>query len=158
MHKIYLTSLSYSPPSPKKSPAQANSNLTTTFAALVNGAALEVRANYFGLCVARNDSNWVCSRNAEGLTDRFAPQQDPLELISINARFKDGIVFSGLMYGISDFFVFRSRINAQMQFSFSLSLRAVIEQFYYIVWCGLRMRNAAGSLLSSLRPLPFALF
>ncbi len=100
MVNIYLTSLSYSSiPNPTSS-AEVNSNLTATFVTLVNGAALQVRASYFGLCVAGPDGFWVCSSDASGLARQFQPQQDPLDLISISAKFKDGVVFSGLMYAI----------------------------------------------------------
>lgn len=102
MHNIYLTSLSYSTAHPEKTPAQVKSNLTATFAALVNKAALQVRASYFGLCVTETDGNWVCNRDASRLASQFRAQQDPLDLISISARFKNGIVFGEFMYAISD--------------------------------------------------------
>lgn len=97
MQEIYLTSLSYSAASPATSPAQAKSNLTAIVAAAVNDAALQVRASYFGLCVTETDGMWVCNRDARRLASQFRPQEDPLDLISISARFKDGFFFGGLM-------------------------------------------------------------
>lgn len=69
----------------------------TTFTGLVNGSSLEVRAGYFGLCVRYADRIWVCSSNSAGLAKQLQPYQDPLNLIWAQARFREGIIFSGLM-------------------------------------------------------------
>lgn len=136
VHKIYLTSLSYSRAPLATSLAQVNSNLTATFATLVNGAALQVRASYFGLCVTEIDGNWVCSRDAKGLAGQFQPPQDPLDLISISARFKDGIVFSGLMYAISDFLALLWLISVRTPFSllYRPSRCRGVVLLYRMVW------------------------
>ena len=94
---IYFTELSYQPV-PHSSPrGQVNPNLVTTFAALVNGSSLEVRAGYFGLCVRYAGGIWVCSSDSAGLAGQFQPYQDPLNLIWTQARFREGIIFGGLM-------------------------------------------------------------
>lgn len=94
---LYLTYLSYQPVSHPGSPEQVNPKLVNTFAALVNGSSLEVRAGYFGLCVRYAGGIWVCSSDSAGLARQFQPYQDPLNLIWTQARFREGIVFSGLM-------------------------------------------------------------
>lgn len=94
---IYLTYLAYHPISHSTSLAQVNPDLTTTFAALVNGSSLEVRAGYFGLCVRYAGGIWLCSSDSAGLARQFQPYQDPLNVIWVQARFREGIVFSGLM-------------------------------------------------------------
>lgn len=95
---LYLTALAYQPVSNSISLEQVNPDLVTTFAALVNGSSLEVRAGYFGLCVRYEGGIWVCSSDSAGLARQFQPYQDPLNLIWTQARFREGIVFSGLMY------------------------------------------------------------
>ena len=94
---LYLTSLSYQSVSQSTSLEQVNPDLMKTFAALVNGSSLEVRAGYFGLCVRNGSGLWVCSGDSTGLARLFQPNQDPLNLIWVQAKFREGIVFSGLM-------------------------------------------------------------
>ena len=94
---LYLTYLSYQPVPHSTSPAQVNPDLMTTFAALVNGSSFEVRAGYFGLCARDGSESWVCSSDSTSLAGLFQPYQDPLNLIWIQASFREGIVFSGLM-------------------------------------------------------------
>ena len=102
---FYLTDLSYQPVSHPTSPEQVNPDLATTFAGLVNGSSLEVRAGYFGLCVRYAGEIWVCSSDSAGLARQFQPYQDPLNLIWVQANFREGIVFSGLMWVICAQFI-----------------------------------------------------
>lgn len=44
----------------------------------------------------------MCSSDPAGLARLFQPYQDPLNLIWVQTRFREGIVFSGLMYVIRD--------------------------------------------------------
>ena len=94
---LYLTYLSYQPIHHSNSPVQVNPDLAKTFTTLVNGSSLEVRAGYFGLCVRYQSGVWLCSSDSAGLAREFQAYQDPLNLIWVQARFKEGIVFSGLM-------------------------------------------------------------
>lgn len=94
---LYLTHLSYQPVPHSSSPEQVNPDLVTTFATLVNGSSLEVRAGYFRLCVRYSGEKWVCSSDATGLARQFQPYQDPLNLIWAQARFREKIIFSGLI-------------------------------------------------------------
>lgn len=94
---LYLTHLSYQTIPQSNSPVQVNPDLVTTFTALVNGSSLEVRAGYFGLCVRYQSGVWLCSSDSAGLARECQPYQDPLNLIWVQARFKEGIIFSGLM-------------------------------------------------------------
>ena len=97
---LYLVSLSYQQGTPLNSSSQVNPNLTATFNNLVNGTSLEVRTGYFGLCVTYAGGIWVCSSDSVGLARQFQPFQDPLNLIWVSQKFKDGIVVSGLIYAI----------------------------------------------------------
>ena len=94
---LYLTYLSHQPVPHSTSSAQVNPDLMKTFAALVNGSSFEVRAGYFGLCARDGSEPWICSSHSTSLAGLFQPYQDPLNLIWIQARFREGIVFSGLM-------------------------------------------------------------
>ena len=98
MANLYLTSTSYKSVSSTYNPEQVNPNLTQTFATIVDGAVLEVRVGYFGLCVSHAGGIWLCSNNPAGMASQFRPAQDPLNLIWAAAKFKDDIVFSGLLY------------------------------------------------------------
>ena len=77
-----------------------NTNLTQTFARLADNALLEVRAGYFGICVlgGNDQGQWRCGSDTTGIATRYHPQEDPLNLIWAITRFKNGIVFCGLMY------------------------------------------------------------
>ncbi|KAL9118147.1 MAG: hypothetical protein Q9187_005310 [Circinaria calcarea] len=95
---IYLTTLLYQNVTLVQDPSQLNPNLSETFAKLVNGTSLEVRTGYFGICTRVHTGDiWVCNKNAAGLARQFTASQDPLNLIWTSAKFKDGIVFSGLI-------------------------------------------------------------
>ena len=94
---LYLTELSYQASPHSSSPEQVNPGLTNTFAALVNGSSLKVRAGYFGLCLKYAGGIWVCSSDSAGLARQFQPYQDPLNLIWTQARFREEIIFCGLM-------------------------------------------------------------
>ena len=94
---LYLTELSYQATPHSSPPEQVNPGLTSTFAALVNGSSLGVRAGYFGLCVQYAGGIWVCSSDSAGLARQFQPYQDPLNLIWTQAKFREGIIFCGLM-------------------------------------------------------------
>ena len=89
-------SLSYRPVPISESPS-ISSNVSQTFAGLVTAASLEVRTGYFGLCASLAKNSWTCSDDASSLARRFSPNQDPLDLIGHSAKFKDNIVFPGLV-------------------------------------------------------------
>lgn len=100
---IYLISLSYqkTPISTSDGSALVNTNLTETFAVLANNTLLEVRAGYFGICVLGGNDLWLCGSDTTKIAKQHQPQQDPLNLIWAVTRFKNGIVFDGLMYVLS---------------------------------------------------------
>ena len=99
---IYLISLSYQKTLASTSDGSAlvNTNLTKTFAVLANDTLLEVRVGYFGICVLDgNDQGlWLCGTDTTKIAAQYQPQQDPLNFIWVVTRFKNGIVFCGLMY------------------------------------------------------------
>ncbi|KAK0512772.1 hypothetical protein JMJ35_004789 [Cladonia borealis] len=95
--RLYLVSLSYQEGIPLNSSSQVNPNITATLNDFVNGTSLEVRTGYFGLCVSHAGGIWLCNSNSSELARQFRPFQDPLNLIWASQKFKDGIVFSGLI-------------------------------------------------------------
>ena len=98
---LYLVSLSYqhaAPPS-QATASQVNPNLAVLFSHIVNNSSgLEVRTGYFGLCVRYAGGIWLCSSDSSGLATQFQAYQDPLNLIWASQTFKDGVLFSGLLY------------------------------------------------------------
>ena len=64
---------------------------------MVNSTSLEVRAGYFALCVKYADGIWDCNSDVATLAARLEPADDPLNLIWQSAKFRDSIVFYGLM-------------------------------------------------------------
>ena len=107
---VYLLSLSYansSNPS-KVDPAQVNANASSVFSNLTaadSGTFLEVRVGYMGLCISQTVGMWLYSGSATSLANLLKTQRsggevgqgDPLNLIWIASKFKDDIVFNGLM-------------------------------------------------------------
>ena len=94
---LYLTELSYQAIPHSSPPEQVNPGLTNNFSALVNGSSLRVRAGYFGLCLKYAGGIWECSSDSAGLARQFQPYQDPLNLIWTQARFREEIIFCGLV-------------------------------------------------------------
>ncbi|KAL3421141.1 hypothetical protein PVAG01_07586 [Phlyctema vagabunda] len=106
---VYLLSISYlnSTTAPEPNPAQVNTNASTTFSNLTNannGTHLEVRAGYMGLCISQNVGVWLCSGSATALANLVKAQGvavsggDPLNLIWIASKFRNEIVFNGLIF------------------------------------------------------------
>ena len=95
---LYLVSLSYQNAPPSQATPQINPDLTATFSRIVNGSTLEVRTSYFGVCASYAGGIWVCSSNSSGLARQLQAYQDPLDLIGASQTFKEGILFSGLLY------------------------------------------------------------
>ena len=94
-------SLAYreTPISTSDTSALVNTNITRAFVVAAEGASLEVRAGYFGICVHESNvsSLWICSGDTAQIAKGYLPGQDPLNLIWASTRFKNGTVFSGLM-------------------------------------------------------------
>ncbi|KAH8595313.1 Ca2+ regulator and membrane fusion protein Fig1-domain-containing protein [Bisporella sp. PMI_857] len=70
---------------------------------------IQVRVGYMGLCISQNAGNWVCSNSGAALARLFKIAQergneesfiggDPLNLIWMAGKFKDEIVFNGLIF------------------------------------------------------------
>lgn len=59
---------------------------------------LEVRAGYFGMCVRQRGIIWICSRDIDSLAEQIGFDNDPLDLIGTTSRFRDGVLFSGLLF------------------------------------------------------------
>lgn len=99
---VYLISLSYksTPISKSDGLALVNPNISAIFVPLAGDTSLEVRASYFGLCIrgGRDSSLWTCSDDTTAIARQYQLQEDPLNLIWLATRFKNGITFSGLMY------------------------------------------------------------
>ncbi|KAH6709020.1 Ca2+ regulator and membrane fusion protein Fig1-domain-containing protein [Leptodontidium sp. MPI-SDFR-AT-0119] len=108
LQNVYILSLFYVP-TPNiptmSSPVQLNSNITSTFATIAaTHSALQVRVSYLGICISQVHSQWMCSNNALTLSNLIklyggveSGEQDPLNLIWIAGRFKDEMLYSGLL-------------------------------------------------------------
>lgn len=100
MPSIYLTALSY-----QRATNQSNSvvpsSLNSTFSDLVGDASMTIRAGYFGVCIKSSMQEWICHKDANSFATVVNTTQDPLNLISHSIRFRESIVFSGLMYARS---------------------------------------------------------
>jgi hypothetical protein len=73
-------------------------NLSNTLANFKGGFQLEVRTGYFGMCVRQKGVLWVCSSDFNALLQQIGVESDPLNLIGAAAKFKDSVLFSGLLY------------------------------------------------------------
>ncbi|MCJ1245203.1 hypothetical protein MMC30_002404 [Trapelia coarctata] len=98
VRNTYLISFSYQRQGVLDDTAAANPNLTSTLAQFVGNASFTVRTGYFGLCMSSDDQKWICSKDAEVLASGLTAEQDPLNLLSISANFKDDVAFSGLLF------------------------------------------------------------
>jgi hypothetical protein len=58
---------------------------------------LEVRVGYFGLCIASDAGNYLCSNNATLLAEQISIDKDPMNLIWVANTFKNSVVFPWLM-------------------------------------------------------------
>lgn len=97
VRNTYLISLSYQSQSDQSDNAAATLNITSTFARLIGDASFTVRTGYFGLCMSFDNHSWICNRDANTLASGLTAEQDPLNLLSISAKFKDDVAFSGLL-------------------------------------------------------------
>lgn len=72
--------------------------LAETMQDLKGSSELEVRAGYFGMCVRQSGVVWLCSSDYDGLARQIGYENDPLNLIGAAAKFKDDVLFSGLLF------------------------------------------------------------
>jgi hypothetical protein len=97
MTNVYVLGLSYTNSTPANlDPAQKI--LSTTLSDLKGSSELEVRAGYFGMCVRQRGIVWLCSSDHRGLAEQIGPENDPLNLIGAAAKFKDDVLFSGILF------------------------------------------------------------
>jgi hypothetical protein len=97
MTDIYILGLSYTNSTPSNI-TPAGQKLSETFNQYKGGSQLEVRIGYFGICVRQSGVIWLCSSDANGLAIQIGPENDPLNLIGAAAKFKDNVIFSGLLF------------------------------------------------------------
>lgn len=97
MTNIYILGLSYT----NSTPSNLNSitqSLSKTLNEYKGSARLEVRTGYFGMCVRQRGIVWLCSSDADGLAQQIGPENDPLNLIGTASKFKNDVLFSGLLF------------------------------------------------------------
>ncbi|KAJ4376835.1 hypothetical protein N0V85_009004 [Neurospora sp. IMI 360204] len=94
---IFLLSLYYENYQAVPDTSQVHYDVTTAIANIVDGARLQARVGYFGICVNPDGGSWLCSNNATTLADEISVDQDPLNLVWLAAQFKDMIVFPYLI-------------------------------------------------------------
>jgi hypothetical protein len=97
MTDIYVLGISYTNSTPSNLNS-ASRNLTETFHGYKGSVQLEVRIGYFGMCVRQRGIVWLCSSDANGLATQIGSENDPLDLIGVAAKFKDDVIFSGLLF------------------------------------------------------------
>ncbi|KAF2714790.1 hypothetical protein K504DRAFT_478161 [Pleomassaria siparia CBS 279.74] len=95
MTNIYIMGLTYS-----NSTSSGLNAIETSLSEALNGfkgsSQLEVRTGYFGMCVRQRGILWLCSSDTNGLVQQIGPENDPLNLIGVAAKFRDDVLFSGL--------------------------------------------------------------
>ena len=56
----------------------------------------QIRVGYFGICVQKSGSDeWNCNKGTT--SSQFSGIEDPLQLLSVAQKFRDEVVFPGLM-------------------------------------------------------------
>lgn len=78
--------------------AQVQPKTVSAVANIVQGAQLEVRVGYFGICVQPDGGSYICNNNATALAEILTIDQDPLNLVWVASTFKDAVVFPYLMW------------------------------------------------------------
>lgn len=97
MTNIFILGLSYTNSTPSDS-SPIGKNLSETLNGYKGISQLEVRAGYFGLCIRQRGIVWLCSSDANGLTEQIGSDNDPLNLIGAASTFRDDVLFSGLLF------------------------------------------------------------
>ena len=97
MTNVYIFGLSYTNSTPSGL-SDIGRNLSDTLSAYKDSSQLEVRAGYFGLCIRQNGVIWLCSSDPNALVQQIGPENDPLNLIGAASKFKDDVLFSGLLF------------------------------------------------------------
>ena len=97
MTDVYILGLSYTD-SVSSNLNPIARNISETLQGFRNASQLEVRTGYFGICVRQRGVLWLCSSDSDGLTQQIGAENDPLNLIGLAAKFKDEVVFSGLLF------------------------------------------------------------
>jgi hypothetical protein len=97
MTNVYILGLSYVN-STSTSTTQGHSALLDALNNLKGSAELEVRAGYFGMCVRQRGIVWLCSSDHDGLAQQIGFENDPLNLIGAAAKFKNDVLFSGILF------------------------------------------------------------
>lgn len=94
---IFLLSLYYENYQAVPDTSQVHYDVHTALSNIVDGARLQARVGYFGICVNPDGGSWLCSNNATTLANEISVDQDPLNLVWLAAQFKDMIVFPYLI-------------------------------------------------------------
>ncbi|GAB7352110.1 hypothetical protein MBLNU459_g2607t1 [Dothideomycetes sp. NU459] len=94
---IFLIDFYYQSYTPTYDAAQVDPGVTAAIANIVGRALLEVRVGYFGVCIAPDGGEFLCSNNATLLAEQVSIDQDPLNLIWVAETFKDSVVFPYLL-------------------------------------------------------------
>lgn len=97
MTNVFILGLSYTNSTPDSSKSPVWRNLSDTLSGFKGSAQLEVRVGYFGMCVRQRGVLWLCSSNTNGLAEQIGSQNDPLNLIGTAAKFKEDVLFSGIL-------------------------------------------------------------
>jgi hypothetical protein len=97
MTNVYILGLSYTNSTPSDL-SPIGKNLSEMLNDFKGSSQLEVRTGYFGMCVRQRGLLWFCSSDTNGLAQQIGPENDPLNLIGAASKFRDDVLFSGLLF------------------------------------------------------------
>lgn len=97
MTNIYILGLSYTNSTPHGL-TLTGQNLSSMLSSYKGASHLEVRTGYFGTCIRQRGIVWLCSADANGLAQQIGAENDPLNLIGAADKFKEDVLFSGLLF------------------------------------------------------------
>jgi hypothetical protein len=97
MTNVYILGLSYTNSTPSGM-SDIGRNLSDTLNGYKGNAQLEVRTGYFGLCIRQRGIVWLCSSDSSALVQQIGAENDPLNLIGAASKFRDDVLFSGLLF------------------------------------------------------------
>lgn len=97
MTNVYILGLSYTNSTPSGM-SDIGRNLSDTLNGYKGNSQLEVRTGYFGLCIRQRGIVWLCSSDSNALAQQIGAENDPLNLIGAASKFRDDVLFSGLLF------------------------------------------------------------
>lgn len=63
-----------------------------------NSTTIELRANYFGLCARKPETEWQCASRKSNIEDEITSDEDPEDLLGLAESIKSEILFPGIQW------------------------------------------------------------